>query len=44
MALYVSLEGEEQDITEMMLFLTSSKARFIAGETFRVSWGFTTQI
>jgi 3-oxoacyl-[acyl-carrier protein] reductase len=35
----LDLAGEEQDITEMMLFLVSSKARFITGETYRVSGG-----
>jgi NAD(P)-dependent dehydrogenase (short-subunit alcohol dehydrogenase family) len=32
-------EGEEKDIVDMMLFLTSSNASFITGETMRVSGG-----
>lgn len=32
-------DGEEQDIVEAMLFLTSDKARFITGETLRVTGG-----
>ncbi|EJU13641.1 short-chain dehydrogenase/reductase SDR [Sphingomonas sp. LH128] len=33
-------EGEERDIVEAMLYLTSDRARFITGETLRVSGGF----
>jgi 3-oxoacyl-[acyl-carrier protein] reductase len=33
-------EGDEDDIVEAMLFLTSNKAKFITGETMRVSGGF----
>lgn len=32
--------GEEQDIVEAMLYLTSDRARFITGETLRVTGGF----
>jgi len=37
-------EGEEKDIVEMMLFLVSSRASFVTGETFRVSGGYTLQV
>lgn len=33
-------EGEERDIVEAMLYLTSDRARFITGETLRVTGGF----
>ena len=33
-------EGEEKDIVDMMLFLVSSRAGFVTGETFRVSGGY----
>lgn len=36
---YQSDDGDEQDIVEAMLFLTSAKARFITGETLRVTGG-----
>lgn len=36
----LSCEGEERDIVEAMLFLVSDKARFITGETLRVTGGF----
>jgi NAD(P)-dependent dehydrogenase (short-subunit alcohol dehydrogenase family) len=32
--------GQEEDIVEMMLFLASSRARLITGETFRVTGGY----
>ena len=35
----LDLEGEVGDIVEMLLFLVSHRARFITGETFRVSAG-----
>ncbi|HEX7856162.1 MAG TPA: SDR family oxidoreductase [Sphingobium sp.] len=35
-----TLEGEERDIVEAMLYLTSDRARFITGETLRVTGGF----
>ncbi len=41
---FFPLEGEEVDIVEMMRFLVSDKAKFITGETFRVSGGFTVSI
>jgi 3-oxoacyl-[acyl-carrier protein] reductase len=37
---YLSEEGTEQDIVDAMLFLTSSRARFITGETLRVTGGY----
>ena len=37
-------EGEERDIVEAMLFLCSKAARFVTGETLRVSAGFTLAI
>lgn len=36
---FLKLDGEERDIVEAMLFLTSDKARFITGETLRVTGG-----
>lgn len=36
---YLSQAGEEQDIVEAMLFLTSGSARFIIGETLRFTGG-----
>ena len=41
---YLSAEGEEQDIVDAMLFLTSSRAKFITGETLRVTGGFAAGI
>jgi 3-oxoacyl-[acyl-carrier protein] reductase len=37
-------EGEEQDIVEAMLYLVSSRASFVTGETLRVSGGYTLAI
>jgi 3-oxoacyl-[acyl-carrier protein] reductase len=37
---FIGADGEEQDIVEAMLFLTSPRARFITGETLRVTGGF----
>jgi 3-oxoacyl-[acyl-carrier protein] reductase len=37
---YLSTDGEEQDIVEAMLFLTSPRARFVTAETLRVTGGF----
>jgi 3-oxoacyl-[acyl-carrier protein] reductase len=37
---YLGDDGAEQDIVEAMLFLTSPKARFITGETLRVTGGY----
>jgi NAD(P)-dependent dehydrogenase (short-subunit alcohol dehydrogenase family) len=37
-------DGEERDIVEALLFLCSSRSRFITGETLRVSGGFTLAI
>lgn len=39
-AQYLSDNGTEQDIVEAMLFLTSPRARFITGETLRVTGGY----
>jgi 3-oxoacyl-[acyl-carrier protein] reductase len=36
---YLDLEGTEDDIVDMMLFLVSDRARFVTGETYRVSGG-----
>jgi 3-oxoacyl-[acyl-carrier protein] reductase len=38
---FVNRHGEEDDIVQAMLYLTSDKARFITGETLRVTGGFT---
>lgn len=35
----IGADGEEQDIVEAMLWLTSPKARFVTGETLRVTGG-----
>lgn len=35
----INLDGAEQDIVEAMLYLTSEKARFVTGETLRVTGG-----
>jgi len=41
---YLSADGKEQDIVEAMLFLTSAKAKFITGETLRVTGGYAAGI
>lgn len=41
---FIGSDGEEQDIVEAMLFLTSAKAKFITGETLRVTGGFAAGI
>ena len=41
---YLSEDGEEQDIVEAMLFLASPRAKFITGETLRVTGGFAAGI
>jgi len=41
---YLSSDGEEQDIVDAMLFLTSPQAKFITGETLRVTGGFAAGI
>ena len=38
------LDGTESDIVEAMLYLCSDRARFVTGETLRVSAGFTLSI
>jgi 3-oxoacyl-[acyl-carrier protein] reductase len=38
---FVPQAGEEEDIVSAMLFLTSSRAKFVTGETLRVTGGFT---
>ena len=40
----IDRDGAERDIVEAMLFLCSERARFITGETLRVSGGFTLAI
>jgi NAD(P)-dependent dehydrogenase (short-subunit alcohol dehydrogenase family) len=37
-------EGEEQDIVEALLYLVSSKASFVTGETLRVTGGFALSV
>lgn len=41
---YLTTTGEEQDIVDAALFLASSKAKFITGETLRVTGGFAAGI
>jgi 3-oxoacyl-[acyl-carrier protein] reductase len=41
---FVSNDGAEQDIVEAMLYLTSSRARFVTAETLRVTGGFAAGI
>lgn len=41
---FLSDDGEEQDIVEAMLYLTSPRARFITGETLRVTGGYAAGI
>ncbi len=41
---YLSTDGEEQDIVEAMLYLTSPRARFVTAETLRVTGGFAAGI
>jgi 3-oxoacyl-[acyl-carrier protein] reductase len=41
---YLTSDGEEQDIVDAMLFLTSTKAKFITGETLRVTGGYAAGI
>ena len=36
---YLASDGEEDDVVEAILFLTSDKAKFISGETLRVGGG-----
>jgi NAD(P)-dependent dehydrogenase (short-subunit alcohol dehydrogenase family) len=38
------LDGTETDIVEAMLYLCSDRARFVTGETLRVSAGFALSI
>ena len=40
----VAREGEERDIVEAMLYLTSSRAAFVTGETLRVTGGFALSV
>jgi 3-oxoacyl-[acyl-carrier protein] reductase len=37
---FLPIDGEESDIVEAMLYLTSEKARFVTGETLRVTGGY----
>lgn len=41
---YLGADGEEQDIVDAMLFLTGPSAKFITGETLRVTGGFAAGI
>jgi 3-oxoacyl-[acyl-carrier protein] reductase len=41
---YIGRDGEEQDIVDAMLFLTSPRAKFITGETLRVTGGYAAGI
>jgi 3-oxoacyl-[acyl-carrier protein] reductase len=41
---YLGADGEEQDIVDAMLYLTSAKARFVTGETLRVTGGYAAGI
>lgn len=41
---FLGSDGEEQDIVDAMLFLTSSSSKFITGETLRVTGGFAAGI
>lgn len=41
---FLGSDGEEQDIVDAMLFLISPKAKFITGETLRVTGGFAAGI
>ncbi|MFT3965617.1 MAG: SDR family oxidoreductase [Sphingobium sp.] len=41
---YLPTDGVEQDIVDAMLFLSSDKARFITGETLRVTGGYAAGI
>jgi len=41
---YLSVDGEEQDIVDAMLFLTGKRSKFITGETLRVTGGFAAGI
>ncbi|TGD71347.1 SDR family oxidoreductase [Mangrovimicrobium sediminis] len=41
---FLSQDGEEQDIVDAMLFLTGPTAKFITGETLRVTGGFAAGI
>ena len=41
---YLPDDGEEQDIVEAMLYLTSARARFVTAETLRVTGGFAAGI
>jgi NAD(P)-dependent dehydrogenase (short-subunit alcohol dehydrogenase family) len=41
---FLDLDGNEQDIVDAMLYLCSEKARFVTGETLRVTAGFTASI
>jgi 3-oxoacyl-[acyl-carrier protein] reductase len=41
---YLPTDGEEQDIVEAMLYLTSPRARFVTAETLRVTGGYAAGI
>ena len=38
------LDGSESDVVEAMLYLCSDRARFVTGETLRVTAGYTVSI
>ena len=41
---YLPDDGEEEDIVEAMLYLASPRARFVTGETLRVTGGYAAGI
>ncbi|OHV60579.1 SDR family oxidoreductase [Pseudofrankia sp. BMG5.36] len=41
---FLDLEGTEQDIVDAMLYLCSDKARFVTGETMRVTAGYASSL
>ncbi|OHV29661.1 short-chain dehydrogenase [Parafrankia colletiae] len=41
---FLDLEGNEQDIVDAMLYLCSAKARFVTGETMRVTAGYASSL
>jgi 3-oxoacyl-[acyl-carrier protein] reductase len=41
---FLTEDGREQDIVDAMLYLTSPRARFVTGETLRVTGGFAAGI
>ncbi|WP_007510480.1 SDR family NAD(P)-dependent oxidoreductase [Pseudofrankia saprophytica] len=41
---FLDLEGSEQDIVDAMLYLSSERARFVTGETIRVTAGYASSL